>query len=170
MRRRTWWSAGRYGRGMALIGRAARALARAPIRLYGAGYGFLLGHRVLMLEHTGRKSGRPRFVVLEVVRRLSGDRYVIASGMGETADWYRNVAQEPRVHVSVARLHRVPATARRLDQDEARASLEAYRAERPGTWRFLRPVISRVIGRPGQTDEELFTSVPLVELTLDMSG
>lgn len=122
-----------------------------------------------MLEHTGRRSGLPRFVVLEVVRRASDDRYIVASGMGKAADWYRNVAQQPRVHVSVARLRRVPATARLLDQDEARASLEAYRTERPGTWRFLKPIISRIIGQPGQTDEELFSSVPLVELTLHAS-
>ena len=46
----------------------------------------------------------------------------------------------------------------------------AYRAERPRTWRFLKPVISRAIGKPGQTDEELFGTVPLVELTLEMDG
>lgn len=144
-----------------------RAVARAPIRVYGAGYGFLFGARVLLLEHTGRVSGLPRYVVVEVVRRLPGDRYVIASGYGTAADWYRNVRDEPRVRVSVGRLRRVPAVARGLDQDRARSLLEEYRADRPNTWRLLRPVISRLIGRPGQPDEELFTSVPLVELSLD---
>ncbi len=147
--------------------RAARAVARAPIRLYRAGYGWLLGRRALMLQHTGRTSGLPRFVVLEVVRRLPGDRFVIAAGMGETSDWYRNVRQNPRVRIWVGRRQGVPATARLLGQAEAREHFEAYRADRPTTWRFLKPLISRVIGRPGQTDEELFTAVPLVELSLD---
>lgn len=49
--------------------------------------GWLLGERALMLQRTGRRSGVPRFVVLEVVRPLSGNRYVIAAGMGDTADW-----------------------------------------------------------------------------------
>lgn len=146
---------------------AARALARAPIRLYDAGFGWLLGERVLMLQHTGRSSGQPRFAVLEVVRRLPGGRYVIAAGLGETADWYRNVRHDPRVRVWVGRRQGVAGTARLLDHAEARGHLEAYRVDRPMTWRFLKPVISRVIGRPGQTDEELFTAVPLVELSLD---
>ena len=145
-------------------------MARAPIGLYRPGHGWLVGERILMLQHTGRRSGRPRFVVLEVVRRLSGDRYVVAAGMGETADWYRNVRQDPRVRVWVGRRREVPGVARRLDQAEARNHLEDYRAERPATWRFLKPIISRVIGRPGQTDEELFTTVPLVELILDACG
>lgn len=123
-----------------------------------------------MLEHTGRTSGLPRYVVLEVVQHPSDHRYVVAAGMGERADWYRNVLHEPQVHVSVARRQRVPAIARPLDPDDARTCLEAYRADRPSTWRFLKPVISRALGRPGQTDEELFSSVPLVELTLDPSG
>jgi deazaflavin-dependent oxidoreductase (nitroreductase family) len=154
----------------ALVARAARTLARAPIGLYDAGYGCLLGHRCLMLEHTGRISGRPRFVVLEVVRRTDGGRYAVASGRGTAADWYRNVIKEPQVRVSVGRLRRVPAVARPLDHDEGRAVLEAYRTERPGTWRLLKPFITRVLGRPGKTDEALFASVPLVELTLDHGG
>jgi hypothetical protein len=35
---------------------------------------------------------------------------------------------------------------------------------------LLKPVISRVIGSPGQTDEELFAGVPLVELALEGTG
>ena len=151
---------------MSTAARAGRALARAPIRLYAAGYGWLLGHRVLMLEHTGRVSGRARYVVLEVVRRLPEERYVIAAGTGERADWYRNVRRDPAVRVWVGRRRGAPATARLLDRAEAREHFEAYRTERPATWRLLKPVISRLIGRPGLSDEELFATVPLVELSL----
>ena len=144
-----------------------RTLARAPIRLYDAGCGRLLGERVLMLQHTGRRSGLPRFVVLEVVRRLPGDRYVIAAGMGETADWYRNVRKDPHVRVWVGRKRGVAGTARPVDEAQAREHFEAYRTGRPLTWRLLKPVITRLIGRPGLTDEELVVAVPLVELSLD---
>jgi deazaflavin-dependent oxidoreductase (nitroreductase family) len=150
--------------------KVTRTLARAPIRLYDAGYGWLLGERVLMLQHTGRRSGVPRFVVLEVVRRLSGNRYIIAAGMGETADWYRNVQKDPRVHVWAGWKRDVPGTARPIERAEAREHFEAYRTERPMTWRLLRPVIARLIGRPGLTDEELFAAVPLVELDLDAAS
>lgn len=152
-----------------MTGRAARAIARAPIAIYKAGFGFLFGQRVLLVEHTGRKSGLPRYVVLEVLRRLPGDRYVVPSGRGTAADWYRNITQEHRVHVSVGRLRCVAATARRLDQDEARPLLQEYSAQRPGLSRLLGPLISRLMGRSGQSNDALFETVPLVELTLDRS-
>ena len=153
-----------------LLGRVARTLARAPIGLYRAGYGFLLGHRVLMLEHTGRRTGLPRYVVLEVVRRPAEATFVVAAGTGPKADWYRNVEREPRVRVWVGRRNAAGAVARPIEQTEARRHFAAYRAERPWTWRLLRPLISRLIGHPGQTDEDLFATVPLVELHLDEQG
>lgn len=104
--------------------------------------------------------------MLEVVRCVPGTGYVVAAGMGETADWYRNVRQDPRVRVWVGPERGVPGRARFLDATEARECLQAYRATRPMTWRFLKPLISRLIGRPGQTDDELFAAVPLVELDL----
>jgi hypothetical protein len=72
--------------------------------------------------------------------------------------------------VATGRRRGVPGTARRLDRTEAREHLEVYRADRPTTWRLLTPVISRVIGGPGQSDEELFAAVRLVELSLDGAG
>lgn len=153
-----------------LLGRVARSVARAPIHLYRAGYGFLLGQRVLMLEHSGRKTGLPRYVVLEVVRQPSDDTFVIAAGMGPQADWYRNVERQPHVRVWVGRRNAAAAVARPIEQTDARRHFEAYRAERPRTWRLLRPLISRLIGHPGQTDEDLFATVPLVELCLDSPG
>jgi deazaflavin-dependent oxidoreductase (nitroreductase family) len=149
--------------------RIARKVARAPVGLFRAGYGWLFGERLLMLQHTGRRSGQPRLVVLEVVIHPSRDRYVVAAGRGEATDWYRNVRRAPRVRVWVGRMRAAPGSARPLDPDEARTHLMAYRARHPRTWQALTPVISRLIRRPGLTDEELFTTVPLVELVLDES-
>jgi deazaflavin-dependent oxidoreductase (nitroreductase family) len=69
-----------------------RASFRAPNLLYDKGFGRLLGHRFLRLTHTGRRTGRPHRVVVEVVRydRSSGEATVV-SGFGRAADWYRNV-------------------------------------------------------------------------------
>lgn len=141
-----------------------RTVARSPIGFFRAGYGWLFGERFLMLQHTGRRSGLPRFVVLEVVRRLPDGRYVIAAGTGKTADWYRNVRAESRVRMWVGRLRDAPAVARPLGDEEARHQLEAYRTEHPTAWRVLRPVIARATGRAGAGDDELFCAVPLVEL------
>lgn len=149
--------------------RIARAVARAPAGLFHAGYGRLFGERLLMLQHTGRRSGQPHLAVLEVVGHPSENRYVVAAGRGEATDWYRNIRLAPRIRVWVGRTRDAPGSARLLDPTEARARLLAYRARHPRTWRALRPVISRMIGRPGLTDEELFTTLPLVELVLDES-
>lgn len=146
--------------------RTTRTLARAPIAVYHAGYGSIFGHRLLMIEHTGRTTGRPRHVVLEVVGRPAHDRYIVAAGTGTTADWYRNVRREPRVRVWAGSDRCLPASARILDEDDARGHLDAYRAQRPRTWRFLAPIIARSTSHRAAADDELFHAIPLVELTL----
>ena len=123
-----------------------------------------------MLEHTGRRTGLARYVVLEVVRRLPDDRYVVAAGMGVTADWYRNVQRQSQVRVWVGGRTAAPAVARPIEQSEARRHFEAYGAQRPWTWLLLRPLISRLMGHPGQSDDDLFDTVPLVVLSVEPPG
>ncbi|MGY2060417.1 nitroreductase family deazaflavin-dependent oxidoreductase, partial [Nocardia gipuzkoensis] len=108
-----------------------RWVVRAPIRLYRAGFGFLFGSRMLMLGHTGRRSGLPRFVVLEVVDHPAPDDYIIVSGLGDTAQWYRNVLANPRVRVWVRARRAVPATATPLSAAESAAALDRYSREHP---------------------------------------
>jgi hypothetical protein len=60
----------------------ARLAFRLPIWLYHLRLGWLLGDRVLLLTHIGRKSGLPRQAVIEVVRHdPASDTYIIASGL-----------------------------------------------------------------------------------------
>lgn len=86
-------------------------LYRMPIYAYRLGCGWIFGDRLMLLNHIGRVSGAPRQAVLEVVRHDRGhDRYVVASGWGPTAAWYRNVLHTPRVSIQVGR-RRIPVTA-----------------------------------------------------------
>jgi deazaflavin-dependent oxidoreductase (nitroreductase family) len=147
--------------------RFTRRAARAPLILYSAGLGGLLGQSFLLLEHTGRVSGLPRRTVLEVVGRLPGDRYVVASGYGERADWYRNIRARPCVHVSVGRRRHIPAVARPLAPNEAAQALEAYRAAHPWRWRLVDQVLTRTTHRPAR---DLLAALPLVELHLGWEG
>ncbi|MGO4614498.1 nitroreductase family deazaflavin-dependent oxidoreductase [Nocardia sp. 2YAB30] len=136
-----------------------RSFVRAPIGLFRARLGFLFAGRLLLLEHTGRSSGRPRYVVLETVARPSRDRVVIASGFGRQAEWFRNLVADPRCWVSIASRHRVSATARVLTLEEATTVLDGYRREHPKAYRKLGRLIEEATGSDiGQ--------VPLVELTL----
>lgn len=141
-----------------------RTLVRAPIRLYRAGLGFLLGSRMVMLEHTGRVSGAARQVVLEVTARPGPGRYVVVSGFGERAQWNRNVLARPAVRVSVGRHRSVPATAAPLPRERAAALFADYPSRHPRAWARLEPAIRGACGLG--PDEPLADHVPVVEVTL----
>ncbi|MEV4158495.1 nitroreductase family deazaflavin-dependent oxidoreductase, partial [Nocardia salmonicida] len=58
-----------------------RLMFRAPIHLYRLRLGWLFGGRLLLLDHAGRVSGKPRQAVIEVVEHDSVDgSYVVCSG------------------------------------------------------------------------------------------
>src|SRR5699024_304974 len=85
-----------------------RRAARAPVALYRRGLGWLLGSRMLMLEHVGRRSGEARYAVLEVIGRPAPGRILIASGFGHGSQWYRNLEAEPRCTWATAGSGRPP--------------------------------------------------------------
>lgn len=136
-----------------------RWLVRAPIYAYRAGLGFLFGSRLLMLEHIGRTSGARRFVVLEVVERAGPDRFVVVSGFGRRAQWYRNILANPQVRVSCGIRRHVRAAAAPLSDDESAAALRRYADVHPRAWRNLRSTIESATGRPVDT-------LPMVALRL----
>ncbi|MGW5518935.1 nitroreductase family deazaflavin-dependent oxidoreductase [Nocardia africana] len=136
-----------------------RALVRAPIGLYRAGLGFVFGQRLLMMEHIGRTSGAKRHVVLEVVDRPGPREYVIVSGFGTRAQWYRNIQADSKVRLWVGTRRAVPATATPMTEAESAAALAHYIHEHPKAWRNLRAVIERATGAPVDT-------LPMVRLRL----
>ncbi|RVW02390.1 nitroreductase family deazaflavin-dependent oxidoreductase [Rhodococcus spongiicola] len=100
-----------------------RRFLRMPITLYRWHLGWLLGHRFLLLEHVGRRSGQTRQVVLELVNhdevgRGTGapDGYVVAAGFGTKSDWFRNLEAHSRGRVQVGR-RRATVEAEFLDSD-----------------------------------------------------
>lgn len=141
----------------------SRRLMRAPIWLYKARAGALLGSRLLMLEHIGRKTGARRYVVLEVIDHPTPETYVIASGFGAKAQWFRNIQADPRVRVYAGSHPPRPATARVLGQQEADDALAAYRHRHPDAWEQFSPILENTLGEPiTETD----TPLPMVELRL----
>ena len=136
-----------------------RWFVRAPIYLYKLRLGVLFGHRMLMLEHIGRKSGTRRFAVLEVVDHPRADEYVIVSGFGEQAQWYRNVLANPRVRVSVGLRSNVPALATPMTREAAEQTLDRYAAHHPRTWRALQLAMAAALDTPD-------LQLPMVKLEL----
>lgn len=81
-----------------------RWLFRLPVYFFRAGFGFLFGGRVILLEHVGRKSGLTRYSCVEVVdRNASGSALTIVSGYGEQSQWYRNLRAQPNIVIRTAR-------------------------------------------------------------------
>ncbi len=70
------------------------------------------GLQYLYLTATGRVTGRLREIEIWYVER-GGDFYVLAEHF-HRAQWVKNIAKEPRVHVRVG-ARRMAATARALD-------------------------------------------------------
>lgn len=119
---------------------------------------------MLMLEHTGRNSGARRYAVLEVVDHPAPGSYVVASGFGRKAQWFRNIEAQPRVRVYTGSRAPRRATARVLTQDEVDRTLAAYRSRHPKAWERMRPVLE---GTLGAAIPDTGAPLPLVELRVD---
>jgi deazaflavin-dependent oxidoreductase (nitroreductase family) len=79
-----------------------RNVQRIHQHLYAAGKGWAVGWIILLLEHTGRKSGQ-RYATPLQYEKIDGLFYV-GAGRGTKADWYRNILVNPEVHVQVGRV------------------------------------------------------------------
>ncbi len=143
-----------------------RHLSRMPLWFYRFRLGWLLGSRFLMMTHIGRKSGLPRYVVLEVVQHdPATNTRVIGSGMGEQADWYRNIQHNPHVLIDNGK-ERYEAIASRLPEDEGIAIIRAFAQRSP--WFFQR-MCKTLLGRTLEDTEEEYRvfvrALPMVALT-----
>ncbi len=141
-----------------------RWFVRAPIWLYRARLGAIFGSRLLMLEHIGRTSGARRYVVLEIIARPAPHRYIVASGFGARAQWFRNVRANPQVRVYLGGHPPVTATAHTLTSEQNASALATYASAHPRAWRTLKPVLETTLG--ARIVEQAAT-LPLVALDLD---
>ena len=118
-----------------------RFLFRIPVHLYRLRLGWLFGSRLLLLNHIGRVSGKPRQTVLEVAER-DGDSYVVASGWGPTAAWYCNILHTPDVTIQVG-TRTIPVTATPLDKDQGAQVFVRYGSRHRTAAKYVLP---RVLG------------------------
>jgi deazaflavin-dependent oxidoreductase (nitroreductase family) len=138
-----------------------RGLLRAPVWLYRAHLGFLLGRRFVMIDHTGRVTGRKRSTVLEVVAARQDAVYVMAA-WGKSAEWYRNLLANPSV-----RVHHGsdvwPATAALCDEEVARSVLAEYADRHPWAFRRLGRLMLDEVGQSiGETVQRAASRLPVV--------
>ena len=125
---------------------ALRRLFRAPVNLYRWNWGWLLGHRFLLLIHVGRRTGLRRRTVLEVMEyRKEGPEAVVMSAFGRNADWLRNIEATPGPEVVIASQHFVAAH-RFLEEEEAMRVITGYERRNWFIGPIIRAVLSRLLG------------------------
>jgi deazaflavin-dependent oxidoreductase (nitroreductase family) len=114
-----------------------RWLYRAPILLFHCGLGALFDHRLLLLTHRGRKSGRIRETILEVVAYDPATHAcTVFSGYGIQADWLKNIQAAAPLAMRIGH-DRFTPEARVLPPDEAMGVFEGYLAAHPRMARTL---------------------------------
>ncbi len=110
---------------------------RAPVYLYRWRLGWMLGHRLLLLTHVGRRTGLRRQTVLEVVEyRKKGPEVVVVNGFGPDCDWVRNIEEKGGEEVTIGSRHFV-ASHRFLGEAEAARIIQGYEQRN----RFIAPIV-----------------------------
>jgi deazaflavin-dependent oxidoreductase (nitroreductase family) len=139
-------------------------ILHAPVWLFRARLGFLFGKRIVMLEHQGRRSGRLRQTPLEVVQH-DGDSYVLCSGTGPNADWYRNIRVKPALGLWVgSRRHLVEQ--RFLEDTEAATTFARYEAAHPKAARRLTALMGISHDGTHESRVEMVAKIPMVEFRM----
>jgi len=145
----------------------ARWFFKGPSLVYVGPMAWLLATRsILLLETTGRRSGKPRRVTLSFMA-LPG-RHIVFAGWGERADWFRNILAEPRVSVRIGR-RRFAATARPVADQAERAALMRQMSARSasiGPPVFIRPLLRGLFDYDAEIARavSLGGALPVVEL------
>jgi deazaflavin-dependent oxidoreductase (nitroreductase family) len=99
-----------------------------------------------LLNHTGRRTGRRRQTVLEVVEyRREAQEAIVMSGFGPGAQWLRNLEAGGDPEVTIARRH-FAADYRLLGVDEATRVLTGYLRRHWLIAPMIRMVLSRLLG------------------------
>lgn len=145
----------------------SRFLYRLPIYMYRIGLGRLMGSRFLLLEHVGRRSGKLRQNVLEVVRwdKAAGTIYVV-SAWGDKSDWLRNLRAHPAVTINVAGT-RYSANAIPLARDESERELLDYAQRYPRAAKELSRLLGYHLDGTPEDFAALAEQMTIVELHYD---
>jgi len=143
-----------------------RWFLHAPTWLYRAHLGFVMGNRFVMIEHRGRKSGNLYRTVLEVAGRVpETNEWIVTSGTGPRADWYRNI-QDGGVGAVWIGSKRRGATARFLDATEASDVMAKYEMDHPKTAKKLLTSMGVSYDGTDESRTEMMRQIPMVAFAI----
>ncbi|MFV1969697.1 MAG: nitroreductase family deazaflavin-dependent oxidoreductase [Acidimicrobiia bacterium] len=137
-----------------------RLIYRAPIYVYRAGLGRLMSKRLLLLTHTGRNSGEPRYAVLEVARYdEQNGAFFVPAAYGLKSDWYRNLRRTPEAKINHRGMHQ-DVLAETISTDAATDEFAAYATSHPRAAANL----GKMMGIPFEDPRAVAETIPLVAL------
>lgn len=141
-----------------------KRILHSPVWVFRARLGFLFGGRIVMLEHTGRRSGKLRQTPLEVVHSDEGS-YILCSGTGPKADWFRNIKKTPALALWVGS-RRYPVDQRFLEDSEAATTFAGYEAAHPKAAKRLTDLMGVSHDGTHAGRIKMVTQIPMVEMRL----
>ncbi|HET6444158.1 MAG TPA: nitroreductase family deazaflavin-dependent oxidoreductase [candidate division Zixibacteria bacterium] len=100
-----------------------KALFKWPVHLWRLGLAPLIGHHMMLITHTGRKTGLPRRTMTESY--TLGDKKYSPCAFGPRAQWYQNIAVDPRVTIQTADGAESATAVRVTDGDEILSLFDA---------------------------------------------
>ena len=135
-------------------GPALKFFLKFPVWLHRIGLGGwerIMGAEWMLLTTTGRKSGKPRQTMVDVMDYdKSTDTYYIEAAYGTRADWYRNIEANPLFEAKVGR-RKFKARASALANERTADMLVKFYREKPA---YTRSVMA-MVGMKFQNEDEL---------------
>ena len=127
---------------------------KMPVWIHKIGLGGwerLIGAQWMLVTTTGRKSGKSRETMLDVMDYDSAsDTYYIEAAYGSRADWVRNIEAHPRFQAQVGR-RKFFANLAPLSADEAGEMMVKFYRAKPA---YTRSVMA-MVGMKFEGEEEL---------------
>ncbi|MBM3178847.1 MAG: nitroreductase family deazaflavin-dependent oxidoreductase [Chloroflexi bacterium] len=107
---------------------------KVPVWMYKIGFGGferLVGAQWMLLTTIGRKTGKPRETMVDVMDYdKATDSYYIEVAYGQRADWYRNIQANPIFEAKVGR-RKFLARAKALSTEGSADMLVKFYREKP---------------------------------------
>jgi deazaflavin-dependent oxidoreductase (nitroreductase family) len=127
---------------------------KMPVWFHKIGFGGwerLIGAQWMLITTTGRKSGKPRDAMVDVMDYDSAtDTYYIEAAYGSRADWVRNIEVHPRFQAQVGR-RKFFARLTPLSSEEAGEMMVKFYRAKPA---YTRSVMA-MVGMKFEGEEEL---------------
>ncbi|MBX7159753.1 MAG: nitroreductase family deazaflavin-dependent oxidoreductase [Acidimicrobiia bacterium] len=131
----------------------------------------MLGNRFIIIEHEGRKSGRPYRTAVEVVAHdPTAGSWTVAAAWGERPDWFANLEHRDARAVVVAGHRYESPGQQRLDPTTACDVLTAYVCAHPLAARVLFRVLRWPDPRRPGALRQVTSHLPMLTFTASRPG